>query len=391
MKNTHIKKEESPGSGQTFPLADQRVGEGKDMVSAHMFYRIRQLTDEGLNQIEIGKALRLNRKTVAKYQDTNTPPKYKERVKVTRHDPFASFESRAESLIEDNPSNSAREIYEILVEEGYKGSERTVSRRVQLIRGRKPKERFFEQSYEPGEQSQFDFKERLILPFIDGEREVNLLFGTLPYSDVCQLKAFPFKTYECFIEGVHSFFEKIGGVPENIRIDNLSPCVTKVLKGNQRLYTKSFQRAIDHYGFNVLPCAPGKGSDKGDVEREIRTVASRIKNLVKNKSLVFKDWEDLNAFLDSYVQNRESDSTKEKFAEESKHLKKIASRDEDVLCKVEIGTCSSYGTVRINKTAYSVPDAAIGTGCKTVMGAYDVRIYSVSDRKHEWASQPEDA
>ena len=41
------------------------------------------------------------------------------------------------------------------------------------------------------------------------------------------------------MDGVHSFFEVIGGLTENIRFDNLSPVVKKVLKGDARLYTVS--------------------------------------------------------------------------------------------------------------------------------------------------------
>jgi len=54
-------------------------------------------------------------------------------------------------------------------EKGYTGSLRTVERRVAEIRSSKPKERFFEQEYCPGEQSQFDFKEKVAIPFKDGE------------------------------------------------------------------------------------------------------------------------------------------------------------------------------------------------------------------------------
>jgi len=358
------------------------------MVTGYMFNKIRKLDRQGKNKSQIGRELKICRQTVSKYLKSNTPSKYSSRLKRTKTDIFASFDSQARGLLEHNPDNSAREIYELLVEEGYRGSERTVHRRIAEIRGEKPKERFFEQKYDPAEQSQFDFKECVKLPFVDGMRLVHLHFGTLPHSDTCWVRGYPFRTYECYMDGVHSFFEKIGGITENIRFDNLKPCVLEVQKGSKRIYTDSFKRAIDYYGFGLLPCAPYKGSDKGDVERDIRTFASRIKNLVKNKNIVFHDWDDLNLFLENYMAKRQSERTKELFKEEQKHLLTLPPRDEDVLCKVQIGSSNGYGTIRFGRSVYSVPDNMIEVVCKTVIGAYDVRMYRAGGKRELVAVHP---
>ncbi len=367
---------------ESLPLATQKVSNEEDlMISQYTFGRIRDLSHSGKNKTEISRELGINRKTVRKYCESNTPPKYKARSKRTRPDPLNGYMDRVKYFLKLNPSNTAREIYELLVEEGYRGSERTVQRRVCEILGSRPKERFFSQRYDPGEQAQFDFKEKVALPFADGVQIVHLHFGTLPCSGTCWVRAYPFLVYECFIDGVHAFFEKIGGMSANIRIDNLSPCVKKVLKGNQRIYTQSFDRAIQYYGFKVLPCRAGKGSDKGDVERDIRTFSSRIKNIVRNKGIVFKDWDHLNQFLESYMDQHQSDSTKSRFEEEAKVLKPLPPRDEDILCKVNICQSNGYGTLRIGKTTYSIPDEVIQAPCKTVQGPYHVTIYRAGGKQ----------
>jgi transposase len=340
----------------------------------YLFHKIRRLGKQGCNKSEIARKIGLNRKTVSKYLASNTPPQYPDRGR-TRSNPFKGFESRAQFWLGHNPETTAREIYELLVEDGYRGSERTVNRRVAEIVAQNPKERFFEQEYEPGEQSQFDFKESVELPFIEGPRLINLHFGTLPFSDVCWIRGYPFRTYECFMDGVHQFFEKIGGQTENIRIDNLSPCVIQIKSGRKRKYTKSFTKAIEYYGFGILPCSAGKGNEKGDVERDIRTHALRIKNLVKNKGVIFKDWNHLNQWLEGYISIRQSEETKALFAEEKKSLLPFPPWDEQVLCKVEPVGASPFGTVRYEKSTYSVPDAAIGASCRIVVGAFDVKIY----------------
>jgi len=203
---------------------------------------------------------------------------------------------------------------------------------------------------------------------------VHLHFGTLPYSDTCLVRGYPFKNYECFIDGIHSFFNTIGGMTDNIRFDNLSPCVKKVLTGNERLYTDDFKRAIKYYDFGLLPCRPGKGSDKGDVERDIRTFSNRVKNRVSHEGLVFRDWEHLNGWLAEYMQERQKPESLLKLEEEKKTLKVLPPADEGVLCKIKLGPANSYGTIRFGKSPYSVPDSMIDKGCRTVIGPYEVHI-----------------
>ena len=342
-----------------------------------MFERIRTLHSLGLSNRAIARELGIDKKTVAKYQKSNAPPRYKVRQAPTKEDPFKAYAAVAQGYLSSAPELTGPELYLLLLEQGYQGSERTVERRLGAIRAEKPKERFFQQVYEPGEQAQFDFKERVEVPFRDGVRIVYLFFGTLPFSDAAFVKAFPFCNFEAFIDGVHSTFEQAGGLTENVRIDNLAPCVSKVKKGNERIYTAGFRRAITHYGFGVLPCRPGKGSDKGDVERDIRTNARRLRNAMRVTGRVFVDYDDMNAWLTAQMEKTRTQSSRDRLATERKKLKPLPPRDVDVLCKVETTLVSNYGVVRVSRSSYSVPDPAIGRTCRVVLSGYEATIYRV--------------
>jgi transposase len=344
------------------------------MVSQYMFQQIRELKKEGLSQAAIARRLGINPKTVAKYVKANSPPRYRRRAQSTRVDKFSGFEDKVRQWLKRTPGLSEREVFELLLPEGFTGSERTVNRRIKTLRQAEPNERFFEQEYVPGEQSQFDFKEKVTLPFLDGERIVHLHFATLPFSDACFVRGYPFKNYECFIDGIHNFFEELGGMTESIRFDNLSPCVKKVLKGDQRIYTDKFKQAIAHYDFGLLPCRPAKGSDKGDVERDIRTYASRMKNRVSHDCVVFKDFDHFNQWARVFMKQHRSERVGTRLREETPRLLPLPVREESVLCQVMTTTASSYGSVRISKSAYSVPDLWIDKKCEVVISAYDVKI-----------------
>ena len=148
----------------------------------------------------------------------------------------------------------------------------------------------------------------------------------------------------------------------------------KVLKGSERLYTDDFKKATLHYGFGLLPCAPAKGSDKGDVERDIRTYASRIKNRVSHDGIVFKNFDHLNEWLLTFMKDRQTDKVKELFIKEQADLKVLAAKDEAILCKIHVIPVNGHGMVRINRSLYSVPDAWISKDCQVIIGAYEVQI-----------------
>jgi len=144
------------------------------------------------------------------------------------------------------------------------------------------------------------------------------------------------------------------------------------------LYTEDFERATKYYDFGLLPCAPAKGSDKGDVERDIRTHTIRIKNRISHEGLVFRDFSHLNEWLMSHMLKRQSESSRSRLLEEQEKFKTLPPREVGVLCKVQIGAPNSYGSVRVGKSVYSVPDSMIGVPCRTVIGPYDVQISRLS-------------
>jgi transposase len=357
------------------------------MMSQYHFQQVRKLKSSGFNKSQIAKKLKIDWKTVSKYWESNTPPVSLKSQHRRRADPTVAFVDQVTILLDTIEDIRAVDIFERIKQEGYGGCLRTLQRRIEKIRGEQPKERFFEQEYLPAEQTQFDFKEKVELLFTDGPKIVNLHFGTLPCSGKTFVKGYPFLNFECFIDGVHSFFEAIGGLTKNIRIDNLSPCVKAVLKGRKREWTDAFESAIEYYGFGVLPCTPAKGNEKGHVERDIQTFTRRIRVRAQMDGLVFKDWDDLNQWLQLFMKEEQS-GIEDKFKLELKDLLPLPPRKTEVLCRIESCVATAYGTVRLGKSVYSVPDSAVGMACRIVPGPYDIKIYRSHKSDHAIAIHP---
>ena len=118
------------------------------MVSTYMFKRVRNLVKLKKSDRAIALELGIDRKTVAKYRGSNTPPQYKKRVRESRGDPLDDHMETIRAMLKLVDDLPAADIFLTLKDEhGYQGCLRTVQRRVGEIRDEQPKARFFEQEY----------------------------------------------------------------------------------------------------------------------------------------------------------------------------------------------------------------------------------------------------
>jgi transposase len=75
-------------------------------------------------------------------------------------------------------------------------------------------------------------------------------------------------TQQAFLAAHQEAFRYFGGVFHQLRYDNLSSAVKKVLCGRRREETDRFIAFRSHWQFDASFCTPGKGHEKGGVEGE---------------------------------------------------------------------------------------------------------------------------
>jgi len=92
---------------------------------------------------------------------------------------------------------------------------------------------------------------------------------TFPYSNKGYTLAFKGQNQECLLEGMKLIFEHIGGVPINLKADNMSTAVAQVGHGKNRVLTEGFTRFMLHYRFKASFCNPAAGNEKGNVENKV--------------------------------------------------------------------------------------------------------------------------
>ncbi len=139
----------------------------------------------------------------------------------------------------------------------------------------------------PGVQAQhdwFDFDGR-----IGGERRpLHALLGTLSHCRAQFPWVSPAMTQLAWQTGHLEVFRRYGGVPLWIRLDNLKTAVAAGA-GPTAVLNPAFARFARQCGFAIDPCRPATGSDKGKVERSVRTARSTFADLLG------QDWPSLEA------------------------------------------------------------------------------------------------
>jgi transposase len=163
-----------------------------------------------------------------------------------------------------------REIYEVLAREhGYRGSYQAVVRHLRRKHG-PPRVRALRRvETPPGVQAQHDWYE--VETRIGGHEErLQVLTGTLSHSRARFSWVSRDQTQLAWHAGHLALFERYGGVPLWVRIDNLKTGVSSGAGGSAVL-NASYRVFARTCGFEIDPCRAAKGSDKGKVERSVRT------------------------------------------------------------------------------------------------------------------------
>ena len=132
------------------------------------------------------------------------------------------------------------------------------------------------QVHVPGRTAEVDFGDVWVI--VSGEKLRAKMFAMrLSSSAKAFHQIYMGESQECFLDGHEKAFEAFGGIPEEIRYDNLTSAVTKVLIGRDRMENERFTAFRSHYGFDASYCTPGiKGAhEKGGIEGEVKRARRR--------------------------------------------------------------------------------------------------------------------
>jgi transposase len=320
-----------------------------------------------------------SRRTVKKALRTSEPQPYQR--KEARPAPrLGSYKARIEALLTESQSlpikqrYTGHKIYEVLVREGYQGSESGVRRYIGWWRGQHQQPAvYLPLEFEPGADAQADWGTGEVV--MARERITVQVFSLrLCYSRRLFVMAFPTQKLEAFLAAQVAAFEYFEGVPHRISYDNLKTAVKAILKGHRREEQAGFVAFRSYYLFESHFCMPGQGHEKGGVEHGVGY--GRRNFLVPLPEVA--SFEELNAYLLARCQADEDRTVqgqpvtiREAWQHERAALLPLPAQPYPC-CTTRQATLTPYSQVIFETNRYSVP---VGAGRKILtVRAYPFRV-----------------
>jgi transposase len=233
------------------------------MVDYETFMKIKTEHQNGLTCPQIADKLEIDARTVQKWLDKNRYCQRKSTPKSSKLDPFKEY---IVSRLHEYPF-SAAQIFQKLQDMEFAGGRTIVKDFVRKVRPRRV-EAFLKLCFAPGECAQVDWGTYGAVNVGSTRRNLHFFVMVLCYSRMMYVEFTTSQTMEHFLSCHQNAFYKLG-VPQKIMIDNLKTGVLKRILGKDPLLNPKYLDFANHYGFRIVPCAVGKGNEKGRVENGV--------------------------------------------------------------------------------------------------------------------------
>jgi len=301
-------------------------------------------------------------------------------VPVAKTTPRASIVEPYRAFIVETltkyPTLRASRLYQMARERGYPGAPDHFRAIVAQLRPRPAAEAYLRLRTLPGEQAQVDWAHFGKLTIGRAERPLMAFVMVLSYSRHLFLRFYLGAAMSYFIRGHVEAFSWFDSVPRVLLYDNLKSAVLERVGDAIRLHPKLLELAA-HYRYEPRPVAPGRGNEKGRVERAIRFARDAF-----FAARSFRDLADLNAQAAAWCQGAAAErrcpqehtrSVREVFAEERRSLLALPENPFPAEERIEVSV-NKTPYVRFDLNDYSVPHTHVNRTL-TVLATLDtVRI-----------------
>jgi transposase len=294
---------------------------------------------EHLTIRQIAKELRMCTKTVSRIIAGR--PRPKRLPKPTLLTPYLRL---IDEWYTRRPSLKATQIYERLKDYGYTGKYTQVSTYTRAFRKRRGAV-YHELEFLPGQCAQVDWMEATL-----SFGKVHGFVFILAWSRYLFVKFYPRSSMEFFLDGHIEAYKEIKGAARENWYDNLRSVV--VTRKPELVFNAQFVDYTRHMGISIHACNPGKGNEKGRVERAIRDLRIFV------ETHDFADLRDLNTKTDRWRKERN-----ERLHRATQKTPASALREEQLL-----------PLPSIPYRPYRIVQASIG---KTAFVEFDANRYSV--------------
>jgi len=242
------------------------------MIDFETFSKIQNLYEnQNLKCSQISGQLGLDVRTVAKWIDEKHYRPRRSSGRASKLDPFKDDIVR---MLEKYPY-SAEQIFQHIKKEGFTGGRTIVKDYVRKIRPPKIKA-YLKLCFAPGECAQVDWGSYGSVAVGSTMRRLSFFVMVLCHSRMMYVEFTVMQTMEHFLACHQNAFRFFGGVCQKIMVDNLKSAVLKRFVGQAPIFNPRYLDFARHFGFQIKPCAVGKGNEKGRVESGVGYVKKNL-------------------------------------------------------------------------------------------------------------------
>jgi transposase len=348
------------------------------MLSKEDFGMIKALNNQGAFKKDIAAELGVHPKTISRALARGSAPKPQRKKRGSKLDPY---KSKIDQLLSENVWNAMVILREIQAE-GYTGEETLVRRYITPKRALQPGRATVRFETKPGQQLQSDWGE--ITVEIAGEpTKVDFIVNTLGYSRRFHFWCTDSLDAEHTYEGLIRSFEYLGGVTEEVLVDNQKAAVLQASNQGKPVFNQRFLDLAGQYGFTAKACRPYRARTKGKDERMVGYIKHNF--FVRYRS--FESWAHLNQLAEQWLREeadqRLQATVKEVVAERFEREKPALGplplqRFDTAYQETRQVDWDAYINVRGNR--YSVPSHLVGQIVAVRIGLDDrLRVYDPKD------------
>lgn len=339
---------------------------------------------DGKSIKEISRLLRLSRNTVRKVIRSGATEHHYQRD-IQPMPRLDEYRVRLIALLEEDwqrPKKrrlTSRRLLELLQSEGYSGGYDSIQRFVKKWReekGRNPGPGFIPLRFSPGDAYQFDWSHEWVI--LGGVvQKAKVAHFRLCYSRYSFVVAYPRESLEMVLDAHAQTFAFFGGSCRRGIYDNMATAVDQVLSGKERLFNRRLAQMCSHYLVEPVACTPGSGWEKGQVERQVKS----MREWLFTPRPRFKDFGELNNWLAGRCQdmsrNRRHPENKERtvrevYEEERSSLLPFSTHFDGSIereCRVTRTSLITY-----DRNQYSVESKVAGKTATIRAGADLIRV-----------------
>ncbi len=298
--------------------------------------------------------------------------------RATRLDPFLPF---VRDTLAQYPRLRATRLFEMVKGRGYPGSVVQLRRAVRLIRPAVTAAVYRRLTTLAAEEAQIDWGAFGSIRIGRGVRPLSGFVMVLSYSRAIFALFTVDQTLESFLRGHVEGFAAFQGVARTLVYDNLRSAVLERAGTAIRFHPRLLELA-GHYHFAPRPCTPGRGNEKGKVERQIQYLrhaffAARTFVDVVDLNAQFRRWRDDVAHQRPHPEQRDR-TVAEVLADEQPRLLPLPTHafETDVMRPVVSGK-TPY--VRFDRNSYSIPHTHVRRPLTLLASATTVRVIAGTD------------